>query len=125
MSNLTIEEIKQSLDIVELAEKYGAHPKRKTGKTILCKYNILRPTDKSSNLTLYPQTNTWTDFGNKSGSIIDFIMLAENITMQEAINRIKEMAGIVDENYIKPIIRDKQDFEVAKVLPDVIKKIFN
>lgn len=125
MSNLTIEEIKQSLSIVELAEKYGAHPKYKTGKSIPCKYNILRSTDKTSNLTLYPETNTWTDWSNKSGSIIDFIMLAENITMQQSIKRIKEMAGIVDDfEYIAPI-RNTQTETMANMLPDVINKIFN
>ena len=100
MSNLTIEEIKQSISIVELADKYGAHPKSRTGKTIHCKYNVLRPSDKRSNLTLYPTTNTWADFGNNSGSIIDFIMLAENIPFIEALKRIKSMAGIEDDTYI-------------------------
>ena len=47
MPNLTIEEIKQSLSIVDLATKYGAHPKSRTGKVISCKYNILRPTEKN------------------------------------------------------------------------------
>lgn len=125
MPNLTIEEIKQSLSIVDLASKYGAHPKSRTGKVISCKYNILRPTDKTSNLKLYPATNTWADFGNNGGSIIDFIMIAENISLQEAINRIKSMAGIIEDTYISTQKTINHAPSQAYMLPDIIKKIWS
>ena len=125
MSSLTIEEIKKALDIVDLASKYGAHPKSRTGKVISCKYNILRPTDKTSNLKLYPDTNTWADFGNNGGSIIDFIMIAENISLQEAINRIKSMAGITDDVYVPTSKIINHLPSQAYMLPDIIKKIWS
>lgn len=125
MPNLTIEEIKKSISIVELADKYGAHPKSRTGKTIPCKYNVLRPTDTHSNLTLYPHTNTWADFGNKGGSIIDFIMLAENIPLNEAVSRIKSMAGITDDTYTHTPKTINPTPSQAYMLPDIVKKIWS
>lgn len=125
MTSITIEQLKQSLSIVELAERYGAKPQKRSGDNIPCKVNVTRPDDKTSNLKLYPDTNSFNDFGNGGGSIIDFIMKVERITMPEAIKRIKEMAGIVDElDYIAPI-RHVQSETMAKVLPDAIKKIWN
>ena len=125
MPNLTIEEIKKSISIVELADKYGAHPKSRTGKTIHCKYNVLRPSDKRSNLTLYPTTNTWADFGNNSGSIIDFIMLAENIPFIEALKRIKSMAGIEDDTYTPTPKTINPTPSQAYMLPDIVRKIWS
>lgn len=125
MSNLTIEEIKQLINIVDLAEKYGAEPKHSNKNIIKCKYNVTRLDDKTSNLALYVDTNSWVDYPDKGGSIIDFIMAVENINKGQAIRKIKDMAGVVDDYEIKPVQRIEHQETMAKVLPDVIKKIFN
>ena len=125
MANLTIEEIKQLINIVDLAEKYGAEPKKRSGKSIHCKYNVTRPDDKTSNLSLYPETNSWVDFPDRGGSIIDFLMAVENINKGQAIRKIKDMAGIVDDYEIKPIKRIEHTETMAKLSPIVIKKIWD
>lgn len=115
-----MESIKKAISIVDLAEKYGAQP-HGTGKTVHCKFNPLRD-EKTSSLKLYPETNSWNDFGDKGGSIIDFIMAADGITMIEAVNKIKSIAGI--QSYEPAPVRDYTP-KASFMSPDIVMKIWN
>lgn len=118
-----IETIKQSISIVELAEKYNAQTKGK-GAKITTRHNPLR-SERTSSLILYPATNSFSDFGTQEGgSIIDFVMKAENIGTAEAIKRIKEMAGIEDAPaHPKPLQKHtKEDDDY--ITPEAINKIW-
>lgn len=91
---MEIELIKQKVSIEEMADKFGANPSR-SGK---CKFNPLRE-EKTSSLHIYPQTNTYTDFGNPEGgsSVIDFYMNATGKDFSEAVKDLKDFANITPE----------------------------
>lgn len=83
-NDLDLEKVKQSISIVDLASQYGANPFG-NGNTVHTKFNPIR-SEKTSSLKLYRDTNSWADFGSsEGGSIIDFIMKAENIEFNEAL----------------------------------------
>lgn len=84
-----IDQIKQNVDIFELAEKFGAAPNN-NGK---CKHNPLRE-ERTPSLKLYRETNTYSDFGDKAGSVIDFYMAATNKNVKDAIHDLKDFANI-------------------------------
>ena len=83
---LDIEKIKMEVSIVDLASQYGAKPFG-NGNVVGTKFNPLR-TERTSSLKLYRNTNSWNDFGGEGGSIIDFVMKAENIDFKEAVTKI-------------------------------------
>jgi hypothetical protein len=113
-----IAQLKQSISIVELAKLYGAEPKRESGRSIQCRHNPLRE-EKTSSLVLYPATNTWNDFGGDGGSVIDFVMQADGLSVSEAIKKLENMAGI--EPRTVPAYTPERSFTA----PNVIMKIWN
>jgi archaellum biogenesis ATPase FlaH len=112
---IDIEKIKTAVTIVEIAEKYNARPYG-SGKVIKTKFNPLRE-EKTSSLMLYPDTNSFNDFGGTGGSIIDFIMQADGLSTSEAIQKIKDMAGIVE---MEPIVKKKSNY----IDPEIVDKIW-
>lgn len=115
MNDLDIEKIKMETSIVELATQYGANPYG-NGNTVSTKYNPLR-IEKTSSLKLYRDTNSWADFGSsEGGSVIDFVMKAENIEFKEAVSKITGnnfedtkpiKKHIVKDDYMTPLIVEK------------------
>lgn len=93
--NDELQQIKEKVSIVDLAEQFGAMPYG-NGNILSCKQNPLRPGDKKINLKLYKSTNTYCDFamGDKQSSVIDFYMNATNKTLKESIDDLKEMCDI-------------------------------
>lgn len=114
-----IQQIKDKLDIVELATQYGANPHGR-GKAINTKFNPLR-TEKTSSLKLYKDTNSYTDFGSgESGSALDFYMKCEGLDLPTAINNLKQEFGIRDYEVVTAPI-PKQDY----MKPDIVRKVFD
>lgn len=115
MKELNLEKLKKDTSIIDLASKYGANPYGR-GNVISTKYNPLR-IEKTSSLKLYRDTNTWTDFGSgKGGSIIDFIMEADRVDINEAIKRL-------DNSYTPSNIITVQKKEY--MTPEILNKCFN
>lgn len=116
-NEIDLEKLKAETSIVELAEKYNCSPYGR-GNVVSTKYNVLR-VEKTSSLKLYRDTNTWTDFGSgEGGSIIDFIMKAENIDFQEALNRLGANSYNPPQKQIAQI---KNDY----MTPEILNKCFN
>jgi RecA-family ATPase len=114
-----LEQLKRSISIVELAKLYGAEPKRESGRAIPCRHNPLRE-EKTSSLFLYADTNTWSDMGDRSGgSVIDFVMQADGLSVSEAIKKLENMSGI--EPRTVPAYTPERSFTA----PNVIMKIWN
>ena len=114
-NDLDLEKVKQSISIVDLASQYGANPFG-NGNTVHTKFNPIR-SEKTSSLKLYRDTNSWSDFGSsEGGSVIDFVMKAENIEFKEAVSKITGnnfedkkpiKKHIVKDDYMTPLIVEK------------------
>lgn len=117
---IDLEQLKQSISIVELAKLYGAEPKRESGNVIQCRYNPLRE-EKTSSLVLYPSTNTYNDFGGDGGSIIDFIMQADGVDVGSAIRKIKEMSGIEDMAPVRTVSNREPEYRMG---PEAVEKVW-
>lgn len=118
-NDLDLEKVKQSISIIDLASQYGANPFG-NGNTVHTKFNPIR-SEKTSSLKLYRDTNSWADFGSsEGGSIIDFIMKAENIEFNEALTKI---TGNTFEptTTIKTIVKNTEN----KMTPLIVEKCFN
>ena len=114
-----IDQIKKNIDIFSMAQQFGANPNA-SGK---CKHNCLRA-EKTCSLQLYKETNTYSDFGDTSGSVIDFYMKAKGIDLATAIKELKEMGNVVP----------NQDYELVTIAPmpkkeymasTIVRKIFD
>ena len=117
MNDLDLEKVKLSIPIEDIASRYGSNPYGK-GNVISTKFNPLR-TEKTSSLKLYKDTNSWADFGSgEGGSIIDFIMKAENIDFNEALNRLDVKTNI---EIKKQNIQLKNEY----MTPTILNKCFN
>lgn len=116
-NDLDLEKVKQSISIVDLASQYGANPFG-NGNTVHTKNNPLR-TEKTSSLKLYRNTNSWSDFGSsEGGSVIDFVMKAENVDFKEAVTKITE------HNFQAKEIKVK-NYDDDKMKPEIVEKCFN
>ena len=115
-NDLDIEKIKMEVSIVDLASQYGAKPFG-NGNVVGTKFNPLR-TERTSSLKLYRNTNSWNDFGGEGGSIIDFVMKAENIDFKEAVTKI------TGHNFQAKEIKVK-NYDDDKMKPEIVEKCFN
>ena len=115
-NDLDIEKIKMEVSIVNLASQYGAKPFG-NGNVVGTKFNPLR-TERTSSLKLYRNTNSWNDFGGEGGSIIDFVMKAENIDFKEAVTKI------TGHNFQAKEIKVK-NYDDDKMKPEIVEKCFN
>jgi hypothetical protein len=104
-NELTIEQIKQSLDIIKVAEMYGELKKSgANGKYIYKK-------DKSISFDENKQIfKNWNGSMNKAGSVLDLIMLMENKSMLEAIQKMKDLSSL-DTYTIDPALQIKRKKE--------------
>jgi len=106
-NELSIQEIKEKLDIITVAEKYGELIK--AGKNFYYKDN--------KSITFEPAKQIFSDFGSgniKGGSVLDLIMFMENIKeMKDGITRLKELAGC-ETFIIKPSTKLQNEKEAKK-----------
>lgn len=85
-----LNEIK-SLPIVDVANHYGIHLKKKGDKL----WGKLRDSERTSSLCINEKGNFWYDFGmSEGGSNIDLVMKLFNVDNTEAINRLASDFGI-------------------------------
>lgn len=87
MSEKTLEELKNELDIVTVAENYGEVIKSGTN------YKF----KNDSSIVINSAKQIFSDFGKgniKGGSVLDLIMLMENKDKPEAIKKLKSLNGI-------------------------------
>lgn len=81
-------EIKQRVDIFDLAEKLGLKRPGNTGN-----FKSPHHADKVPSLTLYPDGG-WTDWSNdESGSVIDLVMYVRGLDFIDALRELHEIYG--------------------------------
>jgi len=82
----TIEQLKQSLDIVTVAEMYGKL--KKAGS------NFIFENDKS--ITINPAKQIFSNFNGDitGGSVLDLVMYMEKLDLKSGINRLKELSSL-------------------------------
>jgi len=105
----TIEEIKQSLDILEIAKLYGELVK--TGANYKYKNN--------PSIVINPSKQIFSDFNGNitGGSVLDLVMYMENKDLKAGIERLKELSSL--ETYIiDPAlqIKRKEESKKAKIV---------
>ncbi len=86
------EKIKQRLDIVELVRQYVPHLK-KSGKTwkACCPFHK----EKTPSFTVSSEKGLYYCFGcQEGGDIFDFLMKAENLSFNEAVRKLADLAGV-------------------------------
>lgn len=84
-----IEEIKQRVSILQLCSKEGIEV---DSNNFIHSFNR---EDKNASLKIYPETNSFNDFGdNTGGSVIDFYMALYNVDKATAIKELKTLAGL-------------------------------
>ena len=109
-----IDEIKQSLDIVDVISSYV--PLKKAGRN----YKALCPfhTEKTPSFIVFPETQTWHCFGacNIGGDVFHFVMRHENMEFGEALRLLAERAGV----QLQP---RREGEEAAGKLKDRLRKI--
>jgi len=93
--------------IRELLSDYNHQPIRESNGTLLYS-NPLR-TEKEPSFYVYPATNTFWDYGSgeKRYSVIDLLMLLENISFSKAVDMILEK----NFSFISPILPEKEPEE--------------
>ena len=90
---MTVEEIKQRLDIIQLASSYGFEFKKPHGTRYRATENLLRA-ENTSSLDFFTDTQKYYDRGSgQGGDAIDLIQHFEKCDNKEAINKAKTMVG--------------------------------
>ncbi len=90
-SDDAIREIRERLDVVEVIGQYTQL--KKTGKS----YKGSSPfrTERTPSFIVWPETQTWRDFGsNEGGDIFGFIQKVENLDFKDALTLLAERAGV-------------------------------
>ena len=113
--NITLAEIKAKIDIIQLAENYGFELK-KHGNRYRAKRNLLRD-EKTSSLDFFEDTQKFYDRGTATGGdVFDLVQAIENLSQNEAINKVKEMVGAdtysVTKREYTPIQTKKESKEI-------------
>jgi len=131
-----IQQIKEKLDIMQLAEEAGCKPYGR-GKARNTKHNPFR-TENHSSLKIYPDSQSFSDFGDKSigGDALEFYRLMHGLTMGDAISELKakfdldndyEVVTVPNKEYLKPEIVDKifnQQHEIDFKNKDHLKELY-
>jgi DNA primase len=118
-----IEKIKSIVSIVDLANSYGAQVYG-SGNVKSTKHNPIR-SEKTSSLKLYVDTNTFNDFGGVGGDCIDFVSIAENIDVFNAIQTLERLYNIDTSDTYTPTPRPVTVIEKDYIKPEKILNAFN
>ncbi|UCH97415.1 MAG: DNA primase, partial [Candidatus Aminicenantes bacterium] len=98
-----VEKLKEQVSIVDLVEAHGVKLKKK-GKDLigLCPFHD----DTSPSLVISPDKNLWHCMGacQEGGSVIDWVMKTEGVSLRHAVEILKEREHLGDE--VKTIKRN-------------------
>jgi hypothetical protein len=85
--HVNVDDLKYSLDIISIAERYTKLRKSGSRYTGICPFH----SEKSPSFWVYPDTNRWYCYGacNTGGDVISLVMKAENIDFKSALTVIK------------------------------------
>ncbi|MFQ3573611.1 MAG: CHC2 zinc finger domain-containing protein, partial [Thermodesulfovibrionales bacterium] len=95
-NNSVTDEIKDRLDIVDFISEYV--PLKKAGSNYkgLCPFHQ----EKTPSFMVNPSKKIFHCFGcHKGGDIFNFLMYYENITFQEAVIKLGQIAGVKTKNH--------------------------
>ncbi|MEP7094751.1 MAG: CHC2 zinc finger domain-containing protein, partial [Flavobacterium sp.] len=123
---MTIEEIKENLNLTTVLDHYGLKPNK--NNMLLCPFHE----DKTASLQVKPDQNKYKCYAcDKKGDVIQFVQDYEKLSKREAILRCATMIGQVSTNVpniVKQepptITEDKSQF-LEKMFQSFRKGIFN
>lgn len=98
---MEVAEIIEAVDITEYIEQYTDLEMRPDGELWGC--SPLKK-EETPSFSVNPELQCFYDFSSgKGGNIISFIMLIDNLTINEAIEKLKSYAGISDDGSYKQV----------------------
>jgi hypothetical protein len=101
----SIEELKQRIDLHDLADKLGLERPHSRGN-----YKSPSHPDESPSLSIFANGTRWKDHStDEGGTCIDLVMVVEEIPVDEAINRLHELYNIPKDKPDQP--RREKTFE--------------
>ena len=87
----TIDEIKQRLDIVDIASGYIRLEKAGRNFKALCPFHE----EKTPSFFVFPERQSWRCFGcGAGGDLLSFVMKKEGVDFGEALKMLAERAGV-------------------------------
>jgi DNA primase catalytic core len=100
ISRAEVDDLKSKINLVELFRQHGLELKQ-NGKGLVCRCPF-HPDDKPS-LCVTPDKGEWNCFGCEAGGdAIRFLQLKENLDFPQAVERLKQFAGIQSVNGVLP-----------------------
>lgn len=109
MNDRFVEDLKNRVDIVQIIGKYA--DLKKSGKNFMCRSPFRN--ERTPSFSISPDKQVWYDFGaSEGGDVIRFIEKAENVSFQEAIEMLADMAGMEIPKNVKldgPSKQEKKD----------------
>jgi len=117
---MTIEEIKQKIDILDIASRYS-NLKKVNSNTYKAVQNPLRQ-ERTSSLFFYVDTQRFWDFGvAEGGDIVDFVAKVEGLSLLQAKKKLEQEVG----DYTPKMIKRQIQPQVTKLKTETIAKEFN
>jgi DNA primase len=112
MNERFLEDLKARLDIVEIVRRYAQL--KKSGKNWMCRSPFRN--ERTPSFCVSSEKQFWYDFGNsEGGDVISFVEKIENLSFQEAVQFLADIAGVeVPRNFSDSGVskEKKQDFFV-------------
>jgi hypothetical protein len=98
--------IKEQISLVDLLERLGFSPFRRSGKELFY-LSMLRDTDTKPSFTVNEELNVWYDHGmGKGGTLIDFGQLYWGLAFRDTLVKIREIYGgtalVLPKDFEKP-----------------------
>jgi len=116
-----IEEIKQKLDIVELAGQYVTLKKAGANYKAACPFHQ----EKTASLMVSPEKQIWKCFGcGKGGSVFDFVMEAEHLEFGDALKLLAQKAGVMLQSQTRTEYQTKDRKETLYQINRACAKVF-
>jgi len=95
---MQLEDLKDRVKLIDYVEQNGARLE-KAGQNAY-RINPCPICGHKDHFTVYPDSNSYTSFSGccQGGSIIDYMIEVEGLSQNEAISKLKKMAGDTSEN---------------------------
>lgn len=119
-NTISLRDLKNNIDILEVASQY-CKLKKVNHNCYMAVVNVLRD-EKTSSLYFYVDTGKWYDFGSSEGGDgFDFISKCENISLSDAIQKLKN--GYIPSKI--PIRKKPQHTQVLEISSEQLQEEFN